>query len=407
MLKRDLVEETYLALIANKVRSFLTVLGIVIGIGSVIAMIAIGQGSQSSIQSNIQSLGSNLIMVTPGAPRGVGTQVSQGRGSATTLVMKDISAIKAESQQYAAIAPELSSRYQVTAKGTNTNTSIVGVTSDYPEVKNIQVASGVFISDKNNSNRAKVAVVGPTVVTDLFGDGVDPVGQTIRIKSISFQIVGVTLAKGGSGFGSQDDMIFIPLTTAQQYLAGSDRLSTLSIQAIDANGMSELQTEITDILLKSHNISDPQAADFQVLNQADIVSAASSVTQTFTMLLGSVAAISLLVGGIGIMNMMLTNVTERTKEIGLRKAIGATRAEISSQFLIEAAMLTFLGGIFGVILGWLVALLVQKFGGITTEITTSSVLLAFGVSAAIGIVFGYYPALRASKLNPIEALRHE
>ena len=238
-------------------------------------MIAIGQGSQSSIQSNIQSLGSNLIMVTPGAPRGVGTQVSQGRGSATTLVMKDISAIKAESQQYAAIAPELSSRYQVTAKGTNTNTSIVGVTSDYPEVKNIQVASGVFISDKNNSNRAKVAVVGPTVVTDLFGDGVDPVGQTIRIKSISFQIVGVTLAKGGSGFGSQDDMIFIPLTTAQQYLAGSDRLSTLSIQAIDANGMSELQTEITDILLKSHNISDPQAADFQVLNQADIVSAAS------------------------------------------------------------------------------------------------------------------------------------
>ena len=321
--------------------------------------------------------------------------------------MKDISAIKAESQQYAAIAPELSSRYQVTAKGTNTNTSIVGVTSDYPEVKNIQVASGVFISDKNNSNRAKVAVVGPTVVTDLFGDGVDPVGQTIRIKSISFQIVGVTLAKGGSGFGSQDDMIFIPLTTAQQYLAGSDRLSTLSIQAIDANGMSELQTEITDILLKSHNISDPQAADFQVLNQADIVSAASSVTQTFTMLLGSVAAISLLVGGIGIMNMMLTNVTERTKEIGLRKAIGATRAEISSQFLIEAAMLTFLGGIFGVILGWLVALLVQKFGGITTEITTSSVLLAFGVSAAIGIVFGYYPALRASKLNPIEALRHE
>jgi len=407
MLKKDLIEETYLALIANKVRSFLTVLGIVIGIGSVIAMIAIGQGSQASIQSNIQALGSNLIMVMPGAPRGAGTQVSQGRGSATTLVMKDVEAIKDESQQYAAIAPELSGRYQVTAKGTNTNTSIVGVTSDYPGVKNVQVSSGVFISDQNNSSRAKVAVLGPTVATDLFGEGVEVVGQTIRIKSISFQIVGVTQTKGGSGFGSQDDMIFIPLSTAQQYLAGSDRLSTINIKANDENDMAGLQSEITSILLKSHNISEPQAADFQVLNQADIVNAASSATQTFTLLLGSVAAISLLVGGIGIMNMMLTSVTERTREIGLRKAIGATRAEINLQFLIEASMLTLLGGIFGVFIGWLAALMVQKFGGISTSISAMSILLAFGVSAVIGIVFGYYPALRASKLNPIEALRHE
>ncbi len=407
MLRQDVLEEIYLSLVANKARSFLTILGIVIGIGSVIAMIAIGQGSQSSIESSIQSLGSNLIQVYPGMQRGVGMQVSQGRGSAQTLVMEDVDAMESQLTGVEAIAPELSNRYQVTAKGTNTNTSVVGVTSNYLGVRNVEIANGLFISDQNNVARSKVAVLGPAVIEDLFGEGVDVIGKTIKINNLNFQIIGTTVSKGGTGFGSQDDMIFIPLETAQQYLSGSQRLSTVSVKAQNAEDMTQIQTDITNLLLARHNISDPTMADFSVLNQSDIVSAASSVTDTFTLLLGSVAAISLLVGGIGIMNMMLTNVTERTREIGLRKSIGATRKEINNQFLAEAATLTVLGGIFGVLIGWLVALIVKKIGGISTNVTLSSVILAFGVSAAIGIVFGYYPAKRASKLNPIEALRHE
>jgi len=403
----DLFEETYLALVANKARSGLTILGIVIGIGSVIAMIAIGTGSQSMIQASIQSLGSNLIMVQPGMQRGVGFQISQGRGSSQTLTKEDAEAIGQEIALVKGVAPEVSSRYQVTAKGTNTNTSVIGTTSAYPLIRNIEIGEGSFISDQNVASLAKVAVLGPTAKEDLFGADADPLGQTIRIRSIDFKIIGVTKTKGGTGFGSQDDMIFIPLSTAQQFLTGSDSVSTISVQAIDESSMAEVQEEITNLLLSRHNISDPLLADFSTLNQADIISAASSVTQTFTTLLGSVAAISLVVGGIGIMNMMLTTVTERTREIGLRKAIGAKRKDINFQFLTEAVMLTFLGGLVGVIVGWLISFAVYKFGGITTKVSLSSVLLAFGVSAAIGIIFGYYPARRAAKLNPIEALRYE
>lgn len=350
MLFQDLIQETYLSFVSNKARSGLTILGIVIGIASVLAMIAIGQGSQNTIQSNIQSLGSNLILVSPGRPRGVGTQVSEGRGTAQTLTMADAESLKNISLTKE-IAPELSSRYQVTAKGTNTNTSIVGVTTSYPVVRSIEVETGSFITDQNIKSLSKVAIIGPTVRDDLFGLDSSPIGQTIRIKGIIFKIIGITKAKGGTGFGSQDDMIFIPISTAQQFLAGSSKVSTISVQAIDANSMEELQTEITSLLLQRHNISDSSLADFSVLNQSDIVATASSVTKTFTMLLGSVAAISLVVGGIGIMNMMLTTVTERTREIGLRKAIGAKSKDINLQFLTEASVLTFVGGIIGVIVG--------------------------------------------------------
>jgi putative ABC transport system permease protein len=404
----DLFEETRLALLANKIRSTLTTLGIVIGIGSVIAMIAIGQGSQSMIQANIESLGSNLLMVQSGMQRGVGMQVSQGRGTAQTLTNADVSALTQELKDQAVMVPELSGRYQITAKGTNTNTSVDGTTVNYASVKNVEIADGSFISEQNISGLAKVAVLGPTVRDDLFGvDYEGAVGQTIRIKNINFKVIGITKSKGGSGFNNQDDMIFVPITTAQQFLAGSDKVSTISVQAPDQNSMVDLQAQITAILLAKHNISDATLADFSVLNQADIVSAASSVTDTFTILLGSVAAISLLVGGIGIMNMMLTTVTERTKEIGLRKALGAKRLDISQQFLAEAITLTFIGGVIGVIFGWLIAFGVYKFAGITTQVSFTSVALAFGVSAGIGIVFGYYPAAKAAKLNPIEALRYE
>jgi len=403
----DIFQETYSALLANRARSGLTILGIVIGIGSVIAMVSVGQGASSSIQSSIQSIGSNLVMIMPGAQRGVGFQVSSGRGSAQTLKQADADAIQNEITLAKAVAPELSGRYQVTAKGTNTNTSIVGTTAAYPTVRNVEIADGSFISDQNVRSLSKVAVLGPAVSADLFGTSTSPIGQTIRIKNIEFKIIGITKEKGGSGFSNQDDMIFIPLTTAQRFLAGSNYVTTISVQAVDQDSMTVMQEQITALLLARHNISDAQLADFNIMNQADIVQSASSITNTLTMLLGSIAGISLIVGGIGIMNMMLTTVTERTREIGLRKAIGAKKRDINLQFLAESAMLTLIGGIVGILLGWLIALAVTRFASITTSVSFASVALAFGVSAVIGIVFGYYPAQRAANLNPIEALRYE
>jgi putative ABC transport system permease protein len=403
----DVLEETYSALTANKVRTGLTMLGIIIGIASVIAMISIGQGAQSSITSSIQSIGSNLIMITPGAQRTPGVQVSTGRGATKTLTNDDATAIKEKIAGVKSVAPELSSRYQVVAKGTNTNTSIDGVTASYPTVKNIEIDLGTFITDQNSKNLSKVAVLGPTVRDDLFGEGVDPTGQTIRINGIQFNVIGVTKTKGGTGFGSSDDIIFIPLVTAQKFLAGENYVSTINIQAESSDVMTQVQTDITDLLLTRHKISDSGTADFSIMNQSDIVATASSVTSTFTILLAAIARISLLVGGIGIMNMMLTTVTERTKEIGLRKAIGAKSKDINLQFLIEAVSMTFISGLVGVILGWLVGFIISHLNIIQTSISLTSVLLAFGVSAGIGIIFGYYPARRASKLNPIEALRYE
>jgi len=402
----DILEETYSALYSNKVRSGLTMLGIIIGISSVIAMISIGQGAQGTIAASIQSIGSNLVLVQPGAQRGTGVQVSAGRGSAQSLTLEDSNAI-ATLANVSAVAPEVDGRYQITAKGQNTNTSIVGTTSSYPTVRNVQIAEGSFISDQNVSSLAKVAVLGPTARDDLFGVGAEALGQEIRIKGDVFKVIGITVAKGGSGFGSQDDMVFVPLSSAQKFLVGNDYLSDISVQAQSADVMTTLQNDITTLLLNRHHIKNAASADFSTLNQADIVATASSVTSTFTILLGAVAGISLLVGGIGIMNMMLTTVTERTREIGLRKAIGAKASDISKQFLIEAVMLTLIGGIIGTALGWSISFLVTYFKVLETQVSITSIILAFGVSALIGIVFGYYPARRAAGLNPIDALRYE
>jgi len=407
MIISDLLQETYSAIFMNKVRSGLTILGIIIGIGSVVAMISIGQGAQGQIQSSIESIGSNLIMVMPGFQMGAGSQVRSSRGSAQTLTQKDANAVSEQVSFVEAVAPEISGRYQITAKGTNTNTSVIGTVASYSQVRNIEIESGSFISDQHVRSLSKVAVLGPTTRDDLFGENSNPIGQKIRINRIDFTVIGVTQTKGGTGFGSQDDMIFIPLSTAQRFLAGGDYVSTISVQAQDSDYMASVQQQVTNLLLTRHNISDPQMADFSVMNQADIVETASSITNTFTVLLAAIAGISLVVGGIGIMNMMLTTVTERTREIGLRKAIGAKNRDISFQFLTEATMLTFIGGIVGVIFGWLISLLIAKFGGITTSVSVFSIVLAFGVSALIGVGFGYYPARRAASLKPIEALRYE
>ena len=405
----DLFQETYSALLSNKVRSGLTVLGIVIGIGSVIAMVSVGQGSSASIESSIQSLGSNLLMISPGAQTSVGSRISSGRGSITTLKQTDADAIQEEITFVKAVAPELSGRYQVTAKGTNTNTSIAGVTAAISSVRNIGVAAGSFISEQNTKSLAKVAVLGPTTKSDLFGDTATStvIGETIKINKIEFKVVGVTEAKGGSGFNNQDDIIYIPITTAQSFLAGSSYVSTIYVEVVDQGSMATAEEQINSLLLNRHNISDSSLADFTIMNQADIIQSVSSVSNTLTILLGSIAGISLIVGGIGIMNMMLTTVTERTREIGLRKAIGAKKKDISFQFLAESVMLTFIGGIIGSLLGWGLSLGISYFGSTTTQVASWSIFLAFGVSAAIGIIFGYYPARRASNLNPIEALRYE
>lgn len=402
----DILQETYAALSTNKVRTALTMLGIIIGISSVIAMVSIGQGAQNSIQTSIQSIGSNLIIIYPGSQRGVGQQVRQGAGSAKTLTQADVDTISKLSSVNA-VAPELSGRYQVTSKGKNTNTQVIGTTPSYTEVRNVQIDMGSFITDQNIRSLSKVAVIGPTVRDTLFGEGVDPTGQTLRIKQIEFKVIGVTKTKGGSGFGNQDDVIYVPVNSAEKFLAGNEYFSQISVQAKDASVTTELQTEITNTLLDLHHISDSTLADFNILNQADIVATASSVTSTFTLLLAAVAGISLIVGGIGIMNMMLTTVTERTREIGLRKAIGAKKSDINRQFLLEAIVLTFFGGLIGVILGWTISYIITRLGILQTSVSLSSVMLAFGVSAVIGIVFGYYPARRAARLNPIEALRYE
>jgi putative ABC transport system permease protein len=402
----DFLEEIYTALTVNKVRSGLTILGIVIGIGSVIAMVAIGRGAQTAIQANIQAIGSNLLMVRPGSQQGPGSEVRGAQGSAQSLTLADVETLRGLTT-LEKIAPEISAgRKQVVASGKNVNTSITGVTAEYAAVRNVSVAEGSFITTEQDRSLAKVAFIGPDISTELFGAGVSSVGKKIRVGGVDFTIIGVSVTRGGTGFGSSDDFVYVPLSTARQFFSGDQYLSAINIQVKSGADMTATGEQVTEFLKKAHNIKTDEEADFRVMNQADIISTASSVTSTFTTLLGAVAGISLVVGGIGIMNMMLTTVTERTREIGLRKAIGAKKKDIQAQFLCEAIALTFFGGVLGILLGFGISFLMGSFG-INAEISSGSVFLAFAVSAAIGIIFGYYPAYRAARLSPIEALRYE
>lgn len=398
----DILHETYSSLSANKVRSGLTMLGIIIGIASVVAMISIGNGAKLSIQSSIEGLGSNLLTILPGIVQPGRGIVSSGRGSAQTLKNEDIDVIKAV-DGVSAVSPEVTKRFQVVATGNNTNTNISGVVPDYYTMHNLAVSNGSFITEANERSIGRQAVLGATVATDLFIDQ-DPIGKTVRINKINFTVIGVLTVKGGYGFSGPDNVIFIPLSTMQKVLSGADYLSDIAVSVTNKDMMSQVKDDVTTALLNKHHVSE---ADFSVISQDDILGTLSTVIDTFTIFLAAIASISLLVGGIGIMNMMLTTVTERTKEIGLRKAIGAKRKDINTQFLIEAIMLTFVGGVIGVFLGWLISFAVTSLGIIQTQVSLSSVFLAFGVSAAIGIVFGYYPASRAGSLNPIDALRYE
>jgi len=404
---QDLLQETKSGLLSNKVRTGLTMLGIVIGIASVIAMLAIGNGATSSIQSSIQSIGSNLVIVSPGAPRTPGSEVRASRGNAKTLTMEDVDAIASSVSSAKSVAPAVSTQKQVVAAGTNTNTSIIGTTPVYTEIRNIEIDTGTFFSSDQVNSLSKVAVIGPTTRDDLFGVGADAIDKTIRISGNEFTVIGVTKAKGGSGQNSSDDIVYVPITVAQQFFIGDKYVSTINIEAQTPELVTDVQNQVTDLLLQRHGITDITKADFSTLNQSDILATASTITTTLTFLLAAIAGISLLVGGIGIMNMMLTTVTERTREIGLRKAVGAKKRDIRLQFLVESVILTIVGGIIGIILGIIIAWGISLSGILTSKISMTSVFLSFGVSAIIGIIFGYYPAARASNLSPIDALRYE
>ena len=403
----EIIAEALGTLAVNKLRTTLATLGIVIGIGSVIALVSLGQSSQKAIQSQIQSLGSNLLTVIPGAQNS--GFVRGAAGGATTLTYEDAQAIQTSSQVTAVknVSPEFSRRAQATAGKQNTNTQILGVTPAYAEVRKVSLSQGSFISFRDVQEMSKVAVLGPQAAADLFGSGSNPVGQTVRVSNQSFRIIGVTVSKGGSGFQNQDDLIFVPLTTAQKQLFGSNSLSSVSVEARDENKMVEAQDQVGYLLLSRHKLKDPSLADFTIFSQNDILGAASQITGTFTALLSGIAAISLLVGGIRIMNIMLVTVTERTREIGLKKALGAKKKTIIAQFLIESIILTSVGGFIGMILGIATSLIISRLINMPFALSANSILLAIGVSGGIGILFGWYPARKAANLQPIEALRYE
>jgi macrolide transport system ATP-binding/permease protein len=392
------------AMAANKVRSALSVLGILIGVAAVIAMLAIGKGAQKAIEARIASLGSNLLMLMPEAPSSQG--VHGELGSYSRLTLEDVKAIQKVNPHVLHVDGNVSGAAQVVYASNNANTSITGATPLYAGMRNSGAYFGRFFNDKENESMARVAVLGQTVVNNLFGKE-NPVGKNMKINRINFQVVGILTMKGASTFRDQDDIIVIPLETAMKRVLGKKYVNTIAIECDAPDSIPAVMQDIENLMRRRHRLPSFKEDDFTIRNMADIQAALSGTTQTFTVLLGIVAAISLLVGGIGIMNIMLVSVSERTREIGLRKAVGATRRAVLSQFLIEAAVLSTLGGIIGICLGALVSFTLSSFAGWAALVMPSSVVLAFVFSAGVGVIFGFWPARKASLLSPIEALRYE
>ena len=392
------------SLIANKMRSILTMLGIIIGVAAVIALVSIGNGVKQDIQNSISSLGSNLLMVMPGAPRTPGVRPSQG--SMKSLKVSDYQAIS-KLDGVKAASPYTANSYVTIYQSKNWTTTVSGVSSNFQDVNNWTMAEGRFISSKNVENRERVAVVGQTVVKNLFA-GEDPVGKEIRVKNIPFRVIGVLNSKGNGTMGNdQDDVIFIPYTTAMERVEGVDYLRMVYVVASDDNGIDRLQSDIENLLRVRHSIKDTNLDDFNIQNMKSIMETMEQTTGTLTLFLGAVAAISLVVGGIGIMNIMLVSVTERTREIGIRKALGATYFVIVTQFLIEAVVISLMGGLIGIALGIGAPKLIGLASGMSTVISVPTIVLSFAFSMAIGLVFGIYPARKAAKLDPIDALHYE
>lgn len=392
------------SLIANKLRSLLTMLGIIIGVAAVIALVSIGNGVKQDIEDSISSLGSNLLVVLPGAPRTPGARSSQG--SMKSLKISDYEAI-AKLEGVKAASPMTNGSYVVIYQNKNWTTSVAGVNSNFQDVNNWTMTSGRFFSDKNVQNRERVAVVGQTVVKNLFADE-DPVGKEIRVKNIPFRVIGVLKSKGNGTMGNdQDDTVLIPYTTSMERVEGIDYLRRVYVVAKDNGGIDRLQADIENLLRVRHNIKDTNLDDFNIQNMKSIMETVAQTTGTFTLFLGAVAAISLVVGGIGIMNIMLVSVTERTREIGVRKALGATYSVIVTQFLIEAVVISLMGGFIGIAFGIGASKVIGMVSGMSTIVSVPTIIMSFAFSMAIGLIFGIYPARKAAKLNPIDALHYE
>ncbi|MBL9027065.1 MAG: ABC transporter permease [Myxococcales bacterium] len=401
MLITETAKSAWRSLVSNRMRTILTMLGMIIGTASVVAVLGIGEGARSSVEGRIRSLGSNLLTIRPGTASGGGGVRS---GSVQTLTMSDAEAL-VKLEDVAAVAPEMSGNGQVKFLEKNKSASITGVTPAYFDIKSLVVATGIPISDLDVQQRTRVAVLGSGVAADLYGN-TSPIGTRLQINGIAFRVVGV-LEEKGSGMGSTDDAVLVPISTHESALFGQDHLSTVSIQVAAEDKTSSVISRVEQTLRLRHRLREDQENDFDIRSQAEMLSTMSQITGTFTALLGSVAAVSLIVGGIGIMNIMLVSVRERTREIGVRMAVGARRRDVLRQFLVEATVVSLAGGILGVALGYGAAAVLAKLGQWTTVVPPYAVALALGVSVAIGLVFGVGPARRASKLDPVEALRFE
>jgi len=401
----DHIRQGFRTLMANKVRTALSMLGVLIGVGAVVAMLALGRGAQKAIESQLSSLGSNLLNLRPGAVHMGGVMLETG--AATRLTLEDAESLKEYIPTVKDASPAVMGRGQVTYLDKNWNTQVTGVGTAYPSMRASEPEIGRFFTEDENRQRSLVAVIGATIVREFFGD-INPIGEMIKINKINFRVIGILPEKGATGWRDQDDVIVIPVLTSMHRLFGKDYVDYIDIEATSADDINDAQQATMNLMLSRHKIPLSQQQDaFQIRNMADIKAALAESSRTMSLLLSSIAAISLIVGGIGIMNIMIVSVTERTREIGLRKAVGAKRFDILSQFLAEAVVISVVGGFVGIALGWATIKLISFFVGWTTSVSLFAILLAFLFSASIGIIFGLYPARKASFLDPIDALRYE